>query len=173
MIIEVILTDEIFRRFTMFDVFRRRKLWRNPVLFALILAVSAGICFSMRRVSGAVLLGSVLLAVGLGVPALLAVNFFLSLNKQITQLGLKRGKHVYTLELTDRKDGIHVYNEKEEARYPWKKIHHAYRDTLATYLFITPQRSFILPHTCMEGGDAAGVWTLITGQLPPEKCTVL
>ena len=45
---------------------RRRKVWKAPVTFASILSVSAVICFIMRHVEGAVMLGCVLLIVGLG-----------------------------------------------------------------------------------------------------------
>ena len=67
MTIEVNLTAELFRRFTLFDTFTRRKMWRSPVIFASILTVCGCICFFMRHVDGAVLLGCVLLFVGLGV----------------------------------------------------------------------------------------------------------
>ena len=41
--IEVILTEEIFRRFTVFDLFRRRKVWKRPVIWAAILCASAAV----------------------------------------------------------------------------------------------------------------------------------
>ena len=47
MTIEVTLTEEIFRRFTMFDLLKRRKMWRSPVIFASILGAAAIVCFLM------------------------------------------------------------------------------------------------------------------------------
>lgn len=170
--IEATLTEEIFRRFTMFDMLRRRKVWRSPAIFASILGVSAAICFIMRHVDGAVLLGSVLLIVGLGMPLVYFGSFFASLKQQILQQGLKRPQTFYTLVLTEKADGIGIRNEKEQASYKWKDVHHVYRDTIATYLYMTPQRAFILPHTCIEEGPDE-LWHLIEKKIPQERRTVL
>ena len=172
MTIEANLTEEIFRKFTMFDMLRRRKVWRSPAIFASIMSVSAAICFLMHHVEGAVMLGSVLLIVGLGMPLVYFLTFFSSLKKQILQLGLKRPRVFYTLCLTEKADGIGIRNEKEQASYKWKDVHHVYRDTIATYLFMTAQRGFILPHTCIEEGPDA-LWQLIEKKIPAEKRTIL
>lgn len=39
--IEVKLAEETFRRFTMFDLLKRRKVWRSPVIIASILGMCA------------------------------------------------------------------------------------------------------------------------------------
>lgn len=171
--IEVILTEELFRRFTMFDILKRRKMWRSPTIFASILSVCAVICFLMHHVDGAVFLGCTLLIVGLGMPLVYFLTFFSSLKKQIVDSGLKRPQHVYTLELTEAAKGIRVSNEKEQADYPWKAVFHVYRDTLGTYLFMTADRAFILPVTCMENGDDEPLWQLIGKKVPKERCTDL
>lgn len=168
--IEVILTEEIFRRFTVFDLFRRRKVWKRPVIWAAILCASAAVCFIMSHVRGAVLLGTVLALVGIGLPLSYFATFASSLKQQILASGLKRPQHVYTLTLTEKAKGIAVTNEKEQAEYEWKKVHHVYRDLLATYLFITPARGFILPHTCVEEGDDA-LWELIEKKISAERRT--
>lgn len=170
--IEVILTEEIFRRFTMFDLFRRKKVWKAPAIWAAILCTSACICFAMSHVKGASLLGCVLLLVGIGMPLTYFATFASSMKQQILASGLKRPQLVYTLVLTEKAKGISVSNEKEHADYEWKKVHHVYRDLIATYLFITPAQGFILPHTCVEEGDDA-LWELITSKVPKERCTVL
>lgn len=170
--IEVILTEAIFRRFTMFDILKRRQMWKSPAMFAGILGTCAIICYIMHHVDGAVMLGSVLLLVGLGMPLVYFVNFFSSLKKQIIAYGLKRPQHVYTLELTDKAKGISITNEREHADYEWKNVHHVYRDTMATYLFMTAQRAFILPDTCMEEGPDA-LWKLIAKRVPKDRCTDL
>lgn len=171
--IDVLMTEEIFLRFTTFDVLRRRKMWRAPVIFAAILSVCAAVCFFMRHVSGAVFLGVVLLVVGLGMPVVYFVSFYFSLRKQVRVLGLKRPQNVYSLELTREKKGIHVWSEKEKADYEWKRVYHAYRDTLATYLYLNPVQAFVLPHTCLEGGEGEELWTLLREMVPAEKLTVL
>lgn len=166
--IEVILTEEIFRRFTMFDLFRRRKVWKKPVIWAAILCASAAICFLMSHVRGAVLLGCVLLLAGLGMPLSYFATFASSMKQQVLASGLKRPQHVYTLVLTESAKGIAVSNEKERTAYEWKRVHHVYRDLLATYLFITPAQGFILPHVCVEEGDDV-LWDLIRQKIPAER----
>lgn len=171
MTIEVNLSGSEFRSFTIFDVLRRRKQWQGPMLFALILGLSAVVCFTRFETQGALLLGNVLLTVGLGLPCIYFGYFFSSLNRQIRQQGLTRPQKVYTVTLSDKKKGITADNEREQLEYEWKSVHHAYRNLTATYLYLTPQRALILPHTCVEDPDE--LWALITKRLPKEKCTVL
>lgn len=170
--IDVLLTEEVFRRFTTFDLFRRKKVWKAPAIWAAILCSCAAVCFVMGHVRGAKLLGTVLLMVGIGMPFSYFSAFAGSMKRQILTLGLSRPQHVYSLELTAKAKGIAVSNEKEQASYEWKMVHHAYRDLLATYLFITKDRAFILPHDCCEEGEDA-LWELIRGKLPAERCTDL
>ena len=171
MTIEVQLSGTEFRRFTIFDLLRRRKQWRGPVLFALILGVSAALCFTRTETQGAMLLGNVLLSVGLGLPCVYFAYFFSSLNRQVRKQGLTRPQHVYTVTLEEKSKGILADNGKEQLTYAWKSIHHAYRNLTATYLYLTPQRALLLPHSCLEDPDA--LWALLTKKLPKEKCTVL
>lgn len=171
--IDVLMTEEIFLRFTTFDVLRRRKMWRAPVTFAAILSVCAIVCFVMRHVRGAIFLGSVLLVVGLGMPVVYFVSFYFSLRKQVRVLGLKRPQNVYSLELTREKTGIHVWSKKEKADYEWKRVYHAYRDTLATYLYLNPVQAFVLPHTCLQDQEPDALWALLKDMVPADKLTVL
>lgn len=168
--IDVTMTEEIFRRFTMFDLFRRRKVWRAPAIWAAILCGSAVICFIMGHVRGAKLLGSVLLLVGLGLPLSYFATFASSMKQQVLSQGLKRPKLVYTLVLSEKAKGISVSNETEQADYEWKKVHHVYRDLLATYIFITPARGFVLPHQCIEEGEDA-LWDLLRKKIPESRRT--
>ena len=170
--IEVILTEELFRRFTVFDLFRRRKVWKGPAIWAAILCACGGICLYMSHVRGASLLGFVLMLVGIGLPLSHFGNFAASMKRQILAMGLKRPQHVYTLVLTDKAKGIAVSNDREKADYEWKIVHHVYRDVLATYLYITKERAFILPHTCLED-DADGLWALIEKKVPAGRRTDL
>lgn len=171
MTIDVNLSGAEFRSFTIFDVLRRRKQWQGPMLFALILGVSSAVCFTRSETQGALLLGNVLLIVGLGLPCIYFSYFFSSVNRQIRQQGLTRPQKVYTVTLADKTKGITADNGREQLTYEWKSVHHAYRNLTATYLYLTPQRALILPHTCLENPDE--LWALITKRLPKEKCTVL
>lgn len=170
--VEVRLNEKEFFRFSTFDVLRRRKLWRSPAIFAAILCACAAACFLMRHVRGAVPLGIVLLAAGIGIPAAYFLNFFLSLRRQARQKGLSPAKYVYTLELDDAGSGIVVDNGHEHAVYPWEQVFHVYRNVSASYLYITPQRAFLIPHDCVEGG-ADALWKLLDARVPADRRTIL
>lgn len=170
--IESYLDKKSFFRFSVFDTFQRRKMWRSPVIFTSILTVCACICFLMHHVSGAIMLGTVLLLVGLGMSLSYFLLFFHSLRVQIKQLGLYVPKLFYSLELSPKADGIHIDNGKEQADYQWKQVHHVYRDKDATYLFITPQRAFILPHDYVQG-DIDELWAFLQKKLSSDRCSVL
>lgn len=162
--IEIRLNQREFIKFGVFDTFCCKKSWRRPALFAAILGAAAAVCFVLHQRRGAVLLGSVLMATAVGLPAAYFLSFFLSLRKQA--LGLAGAKHVYTLEL--EKAGIAVDNGHEHAVYPWEKIFRAYRRANATYLYITPQRAFLIPHDCVEGG-ADSLWALLERRVPADR----
>ena len=166
--IEVYLKVTQLIRFGLFDTFLRKRGWVRPALFAAILSVAAAICFLLHERRGAVLLGGVLLAVALGLPAAYFLSYFLSLRGQAR--GLAGGKYVYTVELGDEGRGVAVDNGQERAAYPWGQIFHAYRRGEITYLYITEQRAFLLPHGCVKGGGEA-LWTVLERRLPADRRT--
>ena len=169
--VEVRLNKKDFMRFGWFDALRHKKIWRRPALFAAILGAAAAVCFVLHDRRGAVLLGSVLLVVALGLPAAWFLSFYLSLRKQVQAAGLSREKYAYTLELHDDDRGIAVDNGSEHAAYPWEQVFHVYRGAAASYLYITPQRAFLIPHGCV-GGGADALWALIGRRLPEDRRTV-
>ncbi len=170
--IVVNLTAEVFRRFSIFDVMKRRKAWKSPLLFISIMGGSAIVCYIMNHVRGAVLLGNVLMTIGLGLPIVYFTSYFTSLRKQIIQMGLSRPQYAYTLKLTQKAEGIEIRNETEQAAYRWDQVYHVYRDQIATYLYMTASRAFILPHTCIEEGPDE-LWKLIEKKIPQERRTIL
>ena len=163
----VVLDSRTFRDFTIFDVLSRRKAWKSPVIFASIMTISAIICFIMHKVDGAVLLGSVLLVVGLGMPVVYFLSFFLNLKEEIKKQKLKDGRYVYTVNLDS--SAIHVRNDKEEANYQWDKAYKAYRNYDAIYLYITSERAFIIPSDKTEQDKT---WDLITKKMK-NRCSVI
>lgn len=167
--VEVRLSGKEFIKFSWFDAFRRKKVWRRPALFAAILGAAAVACFALHERRGAVFLGGVLLAVAFGLPAVYFLSFHLSLRRQ--SAGLSGEKYVYTLELYDDGRGIAVDNGSEHATYPWNQVFHVYRAGAASYLYVTPQRAFLIPHGCVEGG-ADSLWELMERQVPEGRRTV-
>ena len=166
--IEVRLSTKMFRRFSFFDTFRRRKAWRGPVIFFLIMAVFAGICFFLHEREGSVMLGTILMVIGAGLPACYVLSFLLSVNKQATDQGLAGVKHVYTLELDPDSKMFTVDNGKQKVNMKWKDVHCIYRDTMGAYLFVSPRQAFILPYSCIDDPTET-LWPLVQKKLPPEK----
>lgn len=164
--IDVLLSGRDFLRFSAFDTLVRRKIWLRLVIFAGILGFCAALCFTQHQRQGAVLLGTVLAVVALGLPAAWLLNFFLTIRKQAIHNGLGDGKYVYTLNLTPK--ALLVNNGAQEAEYLWGKLHRAYRRGNATYLYITPQRAFLLPDSCVPEGGAA-LWAMVEKVLPAER----
>lgn len=168
--VEVRLDEKDFFRFSLFDAFSRGRAWLRPAVFAAILGVCAGVCFALHDRRGAVLLGAVLLIVALGLPAAWFLSFFLSLRRQAREQELAGGKYVYTLDLHDGEEGISVDKGREHAVFPWTQLHHAYRRPDAAYLYVTPQRAFLIPDHC-AGGAADALWALIERRLPQQRRT--
>lgn len=167
--IEVYLSGREFVKFGLFNTFRHGKGWHRPALFAAILAAFAAACFALHDRRGAVLLGGVLLVVALGLPAAYFLSFFLSLRRQ--GAGLARGKYVYTIGLYDDERGITVGNGDEHTAYSWEQVYHAYRTETASYLYITPQRAYLIPHDCV-GKDIDRLWALIQRRVPTDRQTM-
>ena len=164
--VQVRLSRRDFVRFSLFDAFSLKKGWLRPALFAAILGAAAGVCFALRDRRGAVLLGGVLLSVALGLPAAWFLSFFLSLRRQARDQGLGGGKYVYTLELGDKE--LAVDNGRERAAYPWGQIWRACRRPDAAYLYVTPQRAFLIPYACVQEGEQ-GLWRRLEGLVPARR----
>lgn len=164
--IEIRLSEKEFIRFGLFDTLSLKRGWVRPALFAAILGGAAAVCFIMHQRRGAVLLGSVLLAVAAGLPAAWFLNFFVSLRKQAAAQGLGQGKHVYTLTLDG--GGVRVDNGRERADFAWDQVFRVCRRPEATYLYITPQRAFLIPHHCAEGGGD-GLWSFLQAHVPEAR----
>lgn len=168
--VEVRINEKDFMRFSWFDAFQHKKAWHRPAAFAAILGAAAAICFALHDRRGAVLLGGVLLVVALGLPAAWFLSFYLSLRKQAQAAGLSGGKYAYTLELHDDDQGITVDKGAEHAAYSWEQVFHVYRSKTASYLYITPQRAFLIPHDCVKGGGER-LWELVGRRAPVDRQT--
>ena len=86
--IPVRLDEKTFKRFSRFDMFRLRRRWVRPVVFALILLAFAALALFSGRAQGG-MIAAVLVAVGLGLP-LVYFGTFLS---QVNGHPVPRGRH--------------------------------------------------------------------------------
>ncbi len=164
LIVPAQISVRTFCRFAVFDTFYRQKRWRAPALFGILMLAFALVCFAFRDGrDGAVLQGVVLLAVGLGLPAVYVISFLLSVRKQGRHMGLDGVRTAYTLHLRD--EGIQVVSDKGMAEFQWEQLFCVYRVPGCIYLYVSQQRAFLLP----EAGPGRAVWALLMKKLPAEK----
>ena len=167
--INVVVDDKIFRRFAVFDSFYRKRFWVRPVIFASIMTAFSLACFVMRGFAEqAELIGCVLLAIGLGLPAAHLLRFFRTVSAQITVMGLKIPRQVYSLRLSREPDGVLAASGGKLERYEWNGLFGAYRVAGCTYLYVNANKAYLLPDEQVEGG-ADALWTLLADMLPGEK----
>ncbi len=162
--VEAVIDEQIFRQFTLFDLLKIKRVWRGPVLFALLMAGFSSLCFLMRgRAEGAALLGGVLLAVGLVLPALYAVTLLYRVRVQVKSHGLETPRAAYTLTLSGAPDGVAAQNPAgQSARYEWKRLYGVWRNAGCVYLYVTKSRAFILPEAQAKGG---ALWEMVRGNM--------
>lgn len=166
--VRVVMDAKTFRSFALFDSLLRRRLWRAPALFAGILLFFALLCFLLReRAEQAALLGVVLLAVGLGLPAVYFFTFLRSVRMQIRKLKLDRPRPVYTVTISAA-EGVRAAVKKESACYRWEDLHSAYRRNGCIYLYVSAQRAYLLPEPQITGG-VEDLWRLL-GEKMPSGC---
>lgn len=164
LIIPAKIDARTFRRFAVFDTFCRQRLWRAPALFTVLMLAFSITCFAFQGShSGAALLGTVLLVIGLGLPVVYVASFLLSVRNQSQRLKLDGIRTVYTIHLCEKH--IQVVSDSETAQYQWEQIFCAYRKPDCIYLYVTSQRAFLIP---VHEQDSA-VWDLLVKKLPIEK----
>ena len=168
--VRVNLTPKQFRRFACFDAFIRLKRWIQPLLFLCLMAGFSALCFfPLRDKPQSSLLGGVLLAIGLFLPIAYFGRFFTSLRSLSKKQKLPRP--VYELTLGNKEDGLSVQsltNQDEHLKLEWEKLFAAYRREGCVYLYILPNKAFILPDGQSDASDEA-VWQRIADLMPKGK----
>ena len=138
------VTGHHFGRFAMYDTFVRRKGWRAPLFFIVLMGGFATLCFTvLRDREQASLLGIVLLSVGLVLPVVWLLMYIFSVRKQIKSFELSEYKVQYTLSFSDA--GFTVKKGKETADFKWKDVVRIKRDKGCSYLYVKSGKAFLLP----------------------------
>lgn len=151
------------RDFSLFDTFILKKHWIRPTLFGGIFLVFAVICFAATGKEQNWLLGTVMLLIGLGMPAVYVGMYLSGVKGQAKKLKLPR--RVYTLTFSS--SGVHIVNDlkpEEKADLEWKKIPAAFRRKKAIYLYAAPTRAFILPDGQADA-SADELWAMMEKHL--------
>ena len=157
------ISPAVFRSFAYFDTFSRQKRWRSPLLFAGIMGGFSAICFSQAsRLPQAALLGGVLLAVGLLLPAAYLFTFFLSVRAKEKRLRAADSPVAYTLHLTE--DGLDVSAGKDNAHFSWNSLDSLFRIKGCICIYVQRNRAYLLPTEGPEEGSA--LWDWLQGQVP-------
>ncbi len=168
--IPVTLSKAAFRRFATFDTFRRQRRWRLPVWFMLILLGFSVYLYLQTDKPQSALIATVLLIVGVGLPAVYFSSFYMALQKNVKQHCLPR--RVYTLTLRDGDVTIRSdVNKDEILTLQWTQLFAAYRVRGAVYLYVLPTRAFLLPEGQADVPDDE-LWGFIRERLN-DKCRSL
>ena len=151
-----------FRRFALYDAFALRRLWVRPALFAAIMLAFALAALIIRRDQSG-LIAAVLLAVGLGLPAVWVGTYISQVDREARRLHLDPPRLVYTVTLAER--GIHVQHARREGESldaAWDQIVSIRRCRKDTYLYLSRTQAFILPAGQADAPDEA-VERFLTG----------
>ncbi len=167
LLIPVRITPPVFQEFAVFDAMSRQKRWRGPVVFILIFGILSALCYTQaHRLRGAGLLGTVLLAVGVGLPLAYFVNFFLSVKAQGKKLGGENAPIAYTVRL--REEGILAENGKERMELSWGQLYGAFRLRYSVCLYVSPRQAYLLPGDAQEK-EGREIWAWVAEHMPEEK----
>ncbi|MBP3857762.1 MAG: YcxB family protein [Ruminiclostridium sp.] len=142
---EVKLDKKTFRRFAFFDAFVLKKRWIRPAVFCGIMTVSAVAALLIAKEQSWLIAG-VLLAVGVGLPAVYVISFLDQVNMQAKKNGLSAKRSTYTVIIDN--GGVTVHNHRKEGEklhLTWNDISGAYRRRDCIYLYAGMNRAFLLP----------------------------
>ena len=151
--LRVELDGRTFRRFALFDAFKREGRWRRPVLFTGIMLAFSCVCL----VGGSVLLASVFSIIGLGLPAVWIGTFLFQVNAQARRLDSAHAAYDVAL------DENGVSGPGLENPLPWDQVHAAYCEGDCVYLYVNPLRAILIP------SGAAGLeelWPFLMQHMP-------
>ena len=168
-VIPVKLDEKTFKRFARFDMFILRRKWVRPLVFSLLLTAFAVIALLIKKEQSG-LIAAVLLAVGIGLPAVYIGTFLSQVNMQAVRRRLDPPRAVYTVRLTE--EGIEAENKQKKEdplRLSWGETWRAYRVQGCIYLYVSPARAFLLPGGQADASDAQ-VWGFLVQHMGAEKC---
>ena len=165
--IHVKLDPRTFRGYCAFDTFRRQRRWYPPIMAGMVLVTLSAALLLMGKGTRA---AGVLMGLGIAVPMVVFGLYFIQIEAQVASQGLKSAPAVYSLALGT--EGVKVTNDQKKepaVELDWTQLWGAFRRPDAIYLYVNPQRAFILP----DGQASASpdeLWRFLQKHLGPEKC---
>ena len=165
--ISVKLDERTFRRFGVFDTLIRRQHLLRPLAFAAVF-LFAGLLVALSGNNGARLLAVVLYLAGIGLPLNYIRTFLSQLNRQAELQKLGDGRYVYTVVLSAEEIRFRSEGKEETQSLPYRRAHAAYRKKDCIYLYVTPERAFLLP-AASEGPSQEEIWALLQKKMG-DRC---
>lgn len=163
--IDVKVSARVFRKFALFNVFVKQRRWISPSIFFCIMTSFALLAFFTKGTSDqALLLIAVLFSVGLLLPVVYFCSYFLSVNTQIKKMNLTEPRYAYTLTLTSQAFSAMLNDEK--TIYQWSEIHAVYKKPHCIYLYVSPQRAYLLP---ADQVDSDALWDMLKEVVPASS----
>lgn len=138
-VIESKIDAKVFKDFSFFNCFKLNLKWTGLVAFPIVMFFLAWLNLS----TGSKFLCILFCILSVTMPALYLLFYKVSINNQIKKFKLETPQQVYTATIMN--DGFHIKNAKESAIYKWEQIYRVYILKNYTYIYITKNRSFILP----------------------------
>lgn len=167
--IHVRLDAATFRRYCAFDTFRRQRRWYAPVMIAMVL-ITVALAGLLKLVPMGEGTSGVLMGLGLAVPMVVFGLYFIQIEARIASQHLKDAPAVYSLRLSS--EGVRVTNDQKKeppVDLEWYKLWAAFRRRDCIYLYVSPERSLILPDgQASVSGDQ--VWDFICKYMDAQRC---
>ena len=165
--VKVKLDRKTFRDFALYDAFVLKKRWIRPMIFCAIMTASAAVALIFGKEQQGLIAG-VLLAAGIGLPAVYILSFLSQIRAQAEKNRLSADKEVYTVFLGC--SGVTVHNrqrENEVLDIKWNDVT-AYRRKSCIYLYYGQNRAFLLPHGQADVSDSE-MWEFITTRISQKQ----
>ena len=165
--IHVRLDARPFRRFCGFDTFRRQRRWYPPVMAGMVLVTLSAALLIMGKSTQA---AGVLMGLGLAIPLVVFGLYFIQIEAQVSRMKLRDAPAVYSLTLSA--DGVRVRNDQKQEEpvdLPWDRLWAAFRRRDCIYLYVSPERAFILPDGQASCSPDA-LWQYLRQNMGDARC---
>ena len=155
------LTQQQYRAYMKFHVLGRKKDLIIHAIGAILLFLFG---LANMKVSSPIL-GWTFIALALYFLVSRYLRFFISVNRIVKQFGLTdTPKYFYSLTFHDHT--FDISNNKESARYEYRKIHHVNfmdQDQLI-FLYMTADQAFLIPYSAFSSGSASLLKQLLSAE---------
>ena len=168
-VIRVRLDEKTFRRYLNFDTFRLKRRWFWPVMAAMI-CLTAALFFLLFRPGTADTLAGILTGLAIGIPMVCFGLYFIQLQVQVSAMKLKEHPEIYSLWL--REEHVRVVSAgrpEAPADLYWNQFYAAYRRSDCIYLYVNPQRAFLLPEG-QASVSSEDLWDFIRKSMSSGRC---